>query len=170
MTLFRRESGRCLATLGADEAQVLRQLVGELVFMLGDESLDRDDPVIERLFPDAYRADAETAAEFRHLTEGDLKAVKLDQIGAVLACLPDDAEEPVEIALDDETTDAWLRALTDMRLALGTRLGVTDDTVLEDELDEAVLRHPTSPRVAHLCVYGYLGVLQESLLEALTSG
>jgi hypothetical protein len=169
MTLFRREHDRCIATLGADEAAVLRQLVGELVFLLGDDDLDRHDPVIERLFPDAYRADPETAAEFRHLTEGELKAAKIDQAGAVLASLPESVDQPVEIALDDETTDAWLRALTDMRLALGTRLGVTDDTILEDELDEAVLRHPTSPRVAHLCVYGYLGVLQESLLAAVTS-
>jgi hypothetical protein len=164
MTLFHREGGRCVAILGEDEAQVLRRFVGELLFMLSDEEIDHDDPVIARLFPAGYRGDLEAATEFRHFTEADLKTGKVDSIGAVLAALPE--EGSAEIALDDEGCDAWLRALTDMRLALGTRLGVTDDTVLEDELDEAVLRHPTSPRVFHLCVYGYLAVLQESLLAA----
>ena len=40
---------------------------------------------------------------------------------------------------------------------------------IEEELDEAVLRDPTSPRVGQLELYGYLGLLQQSLLEALTS-
>jgi hypothetical protein len=50
---------------------------------------------------------------------------------------------------------------------LGIRLDVRDDTDLAAELDEAVLRGPTSPRVDQLSLYAYLGVLQESLLDAL---
>jgi len=61
----------------------------------------------------------------------------------------------------------WLRALTDVRLALGLRLGITDDTDLEEELDAAVLHDPTSPRVGQLSVYAYLTYLQESLVGAL---
>jgi hypothetical protein len=50
---------------------------------------------------------------------------------------------------------------------MGVRLGIDHDTQLEDELDEAVLRDPTSSRVFQLSVYAYLGYLQESLLNAL---
>jgi len=61
----------------------------------------------------------------------------------------------------------WLRALTDVRLALGLRLSITDDTDLETEIDNAVLHDPTSTRVGQLSVYAYLTYLQESLVGAL---
>ncbi len=59
-------------------------------------------------------------------------------------------------------------ALNDVRLAIGTRLDIRDDTVLEDELDDAVLKDPTSARVGQLSLYAYLGLLLESLLYAMT--
>src|SRR5690606_18258587 len=72
-----------------------------------------------------------------------------------------------EVRLAEEEADLWLRALTDVRLALGTRLGIDDDTDIEAELDEAVGRDPRSPRVGQLSVYAYLSFLQESLVGAL---
>ena len=54
-------------------------------------------------------------------------------------------------------------------LALGTRLGIEDETDIEAELDEAVGRNPTSPRVGQLSVYAFLTYLQESLVDALMS-
>jgi hypothetical protein len=54
-----------------------------------------------------------------------------------------------------------------VRLALGLRLAITDDTDLEDEIDNAVLHDPTSARVGQLSVYAYLTYLQESLVGAL---
>jgi len=50
---------------------------------------------------------------------------------------------------------------------MGVRLEIRAETDLQDELDEAVLRDPTSTRVFQLSVYAYLGYLQESLLNAL---
>ena len=50
---------------------------------------------------------------------------------------------------------------------MGTRLDIQADTDLSDELDEAMLKDPTSSRVFQLSVYAYLGYLQESLLNAL---
>jgi hypothetical protein len=47
------------------------------------------------------------------------------------------------------------------------RLSIQDDSNIESELDEAVLRDPTSARVGQLSIYGYLSVLQESLVESL---
>jgi hypothetical protein len=81
--------------------------------------------------------------------------------------LSDLLEAGGEIRLVDEQADLWLRALTDVRLALGTRLGVQDETDIEAELDDAVGRNPTSPRVGQLSVYAYLTYLQESLVGAL---
>jgi hypothetical protein len=156
MTMFRRSGS-------VWEAQVLRQCVAELVALLSDQP-DPDDPAVERLFPDVYPEDPAEAAEFRRFTEADLKAAKLDQAKTVLSNL---LEAGGEVRLDDEAADLWLRALTDVRLALGTRLGLTDDTDIESELDEAVLRDPTSPRVGQLSVYAYLSFLQESLVGAL---
>jgi hypothetical protein len=137
--------------------------VAELAALLNDAP-DPDDPAVERLFPDVYPEDPEAAAEFRRFTEADLKTAKLDQAKTVLSDL---LESGGEVRLAEEQADVWLRALTDVRLALGTRLGITDDTDIEAELDEAVGRDPRSPRAGQLSVYAYLSFLQESLVAAL---
>jgi uncharacterized protein DUF2017 len=167
--MFRRRSSGLVAVFAPAEAQVLRQCVSELAALLNDD-LDRDDPAVERLFPDVYPENPEDAAEFRRLTESDLLEGKRDQAKTVLTDLLSVSADPDggEVRLDDDHADVWLRALTDLRLALGTRLGVEDDTDIEAELDAAVGRNPTSPRVGQLSVYAFLSYLQESLVEALT--
>ncbi|HKT05949.1 MAG TPA: DUF2017 domain-containing protein [Rugosimonospora sp.] len=164
VSLFRRHGETCVARFAADEVSVLRQVSTEVIGLLTD-GFDRDDPVVERLFPDGYRDDPEQAAEFRRYTEGDLKTAKIDQAGAILASLPSSGGAVVR--LDPEAAEAWLRALNDARLALGIRLDLRDETDLLEELDEAVMRDPTSARVRQLTMYEYLGVLQESLLESI---
>jgi Domain of unknown function (DUF2017) len=163
MTMFRRSGNTCVAEFTPEEAQVLRQCMAELAALLADHP-DPDDPAVERLFPDVYPEDPEAAAEFRRFTEADLKASKLDQAKTVLSDLLDSGGE---VRLAGEQADLWLRALTDIRLALGTRLGVQDETDIESEIDDAVGRNPTSPRVGQLSVYAYLTYLQESLVGAL---
>jgi hypothetical protein len=162
--MFRRRGDACVARFGADEVKVLRKVVAEVIALLSD-GFDRDDPVVERLFPDVYPDSPDDSAEYRQYTEGDLKTSKIDQAGAVLAALP--SAGGGEVRLDAEAAEAWLRALTDARLALGIRLEVQDETDLEAELDAAVARDPTSQRVFQLSVYAYLGYLQESLVGAL---
>jgi hypothetical protein len=164
MTMFRRSGRALVARFTSVDAQVLRQCVAELAALLSD-TLDRDDPAVERLFPDAYPEDPDDEAEYRRFTEADLKATKLEQAKTVLTDL---LQTGGEVRLDDTGADLWLRALTDVRLALGTRLGVQDDTDIQSELDDAVLRDPTSTRVGQLSVYAYLSLLQESLVGALT--
>jgi hypothetical protein len=166
VTLFRRRGDACVARFRDDEVKVLRRVVSEVIALVSD-GFDLGDPVVGRLFPDAYPSSPEDGAEYRHYTEGDLKTGKIDQAGAVLAALP--SHGGGEVHLDAETAEAWLRALTDARLALGVRLDLGDDTDLEGELDEAILRDPTSQRVFQLSVYAYLGYLQESLVGALTA-
>lgn len=165
MTFFRRSGADCVATFREDEVRVLRKVAEEVVGLL-TEGFDHDDPVVGRLFPDAYPNAPRESADFRRFTEGDLKTAKIDQAGAILAALPE--EGGGEVRLDPETADCWLRALNDARLALGIRLDITDDTLLDMEFDEAVRDDPASPRVFQLSVYSYLGYLQDSLLSALT--
>ena len=162
--MFRRHGDHCVARFAAEDVAMLRQVASEVIGLLA-ENFDRDDPVVERLFPDAYDDDPEQASDFRRYTEGDLKTAKIDQAGAILAALP--ATGGAVVRLDSEAAEAWLRALNDVRLALGVRLEVRDDTDLLEELDEAVMRDPTSARVRQLTMYQYLGVLQESLLDAI---
>jgi hypothetical protein len=153
-----------VATFAVDEVRVLRKVAGEVVALLTD-GMDHGDPVVTRLFPDIYPDRPEDSREFRQYTEGDLKTGKIDQAGAILAALPDEGEG--EVRLDDEAADAWLRAINDARLAMGTRLDITAETDLSEELDEAILIDPGSSRVFQLSVYAYLGYLQESLLNSI---
>lgn len=154
-----------MARFSPEEAQILRQVAAEVVTLL-TSGFDREDPVVARLFPDVYPDDPAAAAEFRDLTDGELKSAKIDQAGAMLAALP--AAGGADVTLDEEAAEAWLRALNDVRLALGARLDLDDDTDLEQELDKEIAVDPRSSRAGQLSLYAYLGYLQESLLTALT--
>src|SRR2546423_8818010 len=123
--MFRRHGDQCGARFAADEVAVLRQVASEVIGLLS-ENFDRDDPVVERLFPDVYADDAEQAAEFRRYTEGDLKTAKIDQAAAILAALPGSGGAGGR--LDGGAAAAWLPALKHGRLAPGSPLDKRDDT------------------------------------------
>jgi hypothetical protein len=118
-----------------------------------------DDPVLARLLPDAYRDDSEAAGEFRRFTEQELRSGKLAAAQTVLDTLPEDGGR---VELTEEDAQVWLRALNDVRLALGVRLEITEDTAQRSQnLD------PADPRSAYLWVYDWLTYLQETLVRAL---
>jgi hypothetical protein len=133
----------------------------ELDAMLGlDEPAQApEDPALARLLPDAYRDDPDAAGEFRRYTEQSLRSAKQETARTVLDTLPEDGG-PVK--LSGEQAQAWLRALNDVRLALGVRLGVTEE--FEDQWEEL---DPADPRAAAFEVYAWLGGVQESLVQAL---
>src|SRR3954469_18114513 len=147
--MFRRNGTQCVATFAVDEVRVLRKVAGEVVGLLTD-GMDHTDPVVSRLFPDIYPDQPAESAEFRLYTEGDLKTGKIDQAGAILAALPDG--DSGEVRLDGEAAEAWLRAINDARLAMGTRLDIKADHDLSAELDEAIMIDPSSSRVFQLSV------------------
>jgi hypothetical protein len=161
--MFRRIGDELVARFTPADTQVLRVLLAEFAELLSNDP-DPDDPAVERLFPDVYPEDPAQEAEFRRFTEADLRTAKLDQARAMLTDL---IEGGGTVYLAEDKADVWLRALTDLRLVLGTRLGVEDDTDIEAQIDAVVGRNPTSPLLAHLTVYSFLGEMQQSLMDAL---
>jgi hypothetical protein len=130
---------------------------------LGDDTPPArpDDPALARLFPDAYPDDPDATAEFRRYTQADLTAQRRRR-AAVAAESLDRIKDGGRLSLTAAEAAAWLGALNDLRLVLGTRLEITVD---EQEPGEGF--GPSDPRTAYVPVYYYLGYLQETLVEAL---
>jgi len=98
--------------------------------------LDRDDPVVRRLLPDAFMDDAEGSAEFRRLSGDVVRGSKVAAIDSVLADLVLLQEQDGGLAVTEDRALAWLTALNDARLALGTLLALGEDDDLYAELDD----------------------------------
>ncbi|WP_412541814.1 DUF2017 domain-containing protein [Longispora sp. K20-0274] len=151
---FYRKGDEIVATFRPEEIDVLRMVVTQVSELVTDGL--RADPVFERLFPDVYQDNPVEAAELRRYTEDDLKQAKVDAAAVVLETLDEHTSLTVEQA------DAWLRAVNDVRLALGTRLEIDDDFDIEEEYEDA-----DDERGLQISVYGYLSYLQESLIDSL---
>jgi Domain of unknown function (DUF2017) len=132
------------------ERELLLQLRAELLSLL--ESAP-DDPSLERLFPPAYD-DSRRDAEYRRLMDDELRDGHRQAFDVLEATAGREKLSAAE-------ADAWLRALTDLRLVLGARLDVAEDTFAEG-LDLS------DPRAPELAVYGYLSWLQEMLVAAVS--
>ena len=137
--------------LTREERALLTGLAGELLVLLDGEP---GDPALRRLSPPAYDDEQDEDA-YRELTGGELLAGRREALELI-------ARTAEQERLSLEEADAWLRALNDLRLVLGTRLDVKEDTFLEE------LR-PEDPRAPALAVYGYLSWLQEQLVAALSA-
>lgn len=128
----------------------------------GSAPLDRSDPVVARLFPDAYSDDEAAAAEHRRFSQDALRRDRIADSEVVLADLAatQDGRLPLVIAVDD--VDAWLKTLNGVRISLAVRLGI------ESESDHADLeRLPArDPRTQLVALYDWLGLVLESLIDA----
>lgn len=150
-----------LIELEPSERELLATLLGELDEAL--QSLDSDDPVRRRLLPDGYRAGdggPGAAESFREMTEPALIEAKTSALGVCLAELAE-IDETIGLTLDEDALRRWLRVLTDVRLALGTRIGVSERRLSLMEQ----LRLSGDERAAW-GVYGWLTELQEALALA----
>jgi len=115
--------------LADSESSLLSGLIEDFTAMLAENQAS--DPAVQRLYPDGYTDDDAASAEFRELVQADLQHERTGRLDQCRSELPDGDGV---IMLDDEALDRWLRVLNDLRLTLGIRLGVTEDTEL-DSLD-----------------------------------
>lgn len=122
-----------------------------------------DDPVLRRLFPDAYPHDPQASADFRRYTERDARTAKVDAARTVLAALAATrgGRDPVRVPLAE--TDAWLKTLTNLRLSIATRLQITD----AESAEELAQLPDEDPRAFMYGVYEWLAFAQETLVAAL---
>ena len=156
------DAGLLTAEFEPVEAALLTQLAGQVAGLLTAESTESGgrDPVIARLVPDAYRDDADAAAEFRRFTAHELVDAKVQNAQAVIAdvSVAMVADAPTEVTLDPAAVQSWVRALTDIRLVLATRLGIGDDGMPDTDADAVFMLGD---------VYDWLGWVQDSLVTAL---
>jgi hypothetical protein len=153
-----RRHGRLRLHLEPAEVELLSTLFDELETVL-DGAADPGDEVLQRLYPAAYPADPAAEAEYRSLTEDSLRTDRIDRLAMCRADLAGAGE--VELA-DPDAARRWIQLLNDLRLALGTRLEITEDTEPPEDVTDEVDHQ--------LAVYYWLTALQGSLVDALVAG
>jgi Domain of unknown function (DUF2017) len=150
----RTRKGDYLLRLTTSEREALRSTVG-LLRQLLTEGDSGDDPALKRLFPPAYMDDPERAAEFDGMVRSDLMEGRLSTIQTV--------EETVDAPrVTEEQLSAWLSAINDVRLVLGVRLGVTEESTPSDFEDDP-------ERSQSYALYAYLTWLEDDLIGSLSS-
>jgi hypothetical protein len=161
---------------------LLKNLVGSMIGMLDERessspadeleqitgmktgSAERpDNATLQRLLPDFSKPDdaAPEATEslnaaLRSLREPEIIEAKRVAAQQLLDTIPDDGGR---FELTEDAANAWIAAVNDIRLALGTMLDIRPNG--PDRLPDD---HPMAP---HLDVYQWLTFLQEYLVLAL---
>ena len=130
------------------EREMLRLLPGQLIELLAVEG-----PDLRRLFPPAYAEDVAAEAEYRLLMGSSLTDSHRQALETMAATID-------RSHLTEEQLTAWLKALNELRLVLGTRLDVSEDQVPVAEDD---------PRAPMMALYGYLSWLQDQAVDALSA-
>jgi hypothetical protein len=137
--------------LSSAERDLLRTLPGQLRAVLRS-----DDPALERLFPPAYADEPGLEEEYRDLVRDQLLAGRLSAVEVM--------ERTIDATrLDEDEMGAWLGALNDLRLVLGSRLEVTEEMYEQD-------MPPDDPRAPAWALYHYLGFLESQVVDALAEG
>lgn len=184
MIPFARHGDLLVSQLDGFEAALLASLVAQVADLLGGHAgkqepssdpfvqwerefgpgveLDRADPVIARLFPDAYD-DPAASGEHHRFSQEALRRDRVEDSAFVADALHALGEEGGDLVIDVDAVERWLRVVNGVRLSLAVRLGIetqSDHTELES-------LSPRDPRGQIVDLYDWLGLVLESLLEAL---
>ena len=156
-----------VAQFSESEREVLINLAGQIIELLSERADHGDDDplaamvgitthdsppedeVLLRLLPNAY-ADQVDAAEFRRYTESTLRGKKYAHSMSMRITLKSSVDGIVEV--DHDGANDWLGAMNDIRLALGVRLKVEQNS--HEELE---LLAPDDPMRGVYAVYSWLG-------------
>jgi len=206
MSPFKREeNGEISIEISAQESQVLISLTEQLLELLAqgdslaqaqdplmhivgisDSDALPEDPVLRRLFPDAYE-DSTSSSEFRRYTEYGLREKKKAHARIIYEALTSQGEVD-EIAPGQKPIDKvsfrliinsaelldWLSGLNDLRLALAVRLGIGGNRQESADIDTKAIHNKyelmleSDPMKAVYAVYSWIGWLQQGLLEELS--
>ncbi len=144
----RRDDGDFDVELDDDVRGLIMSLVGQV-----RDLLSTDSPALRRLAPPPYGDDDERNAGYAVLAGAELFESRLAGIAAV--------EETIgaDVLTEDQLT-AWMRSINDVRLVLGTILGIEDDAGPGELTDE---------ELPMLSAYELLGAVLDAIVDALTS-
>jgi hypothetical protein len=162
----RRIGARVAVDLDPAESHLLQAMIEDVEQAL--TQLPAQDPVRARLLPDGYRGDDHAAADFRSMTESaliDSKGRSLRSCVAELAA-PDGsgADHVAVLDLDGAALQRWLQVLNDLRLALGTRIGVSDEDSGFDADDSPADQVGQSSDQIAWTIYRWLTAIQDDLV------
>ena len=152
---FEREDDGFRVRLGPNERTVIRSLAGQHRELLIAES-PSSDPAVARLFPSAYPDDPLRSLEFEQATGGALLDGRLQAASTVESTADADT-------LTEEHVLQWLAVVNDLRLVLGTRLEVTEETTEEDFTGD-------EERSGAYDLYAFLTWLESEIIEVLPVG
>ncbi len=148
---FEKKGERFAVRLGKRERELLVELCQQSRALLETED-PSSDPAVARLFPAAYQDDPLRNLEYETGLGGAPRTGKLEALDTVERTAR--ARE-----LSEEDFLSWMGVVNDLRLVLGTRIEVTEESTDEDFPAGA-------PRDA-FHVYQFLGWLQQEMLFAL---
>lgn len=146
--------------------------LAELTGLRTGHSEPPSESVLRRLLPDFYRTDGNGAeatdvptnehaqdlnGALRSLNEPEVIDAKRAAAQTVLTTLPQRAGT---VTLNEDEAQQWLTCVNDLRLALGTLLGITADQPDGPESDD-----PT--RASHVDVYHWLSALLDVLVSVM---
>lgn len=145
---FRRNGdGSYGITLPRHDRSLLQALVPQM-----KELIEQHDPDTWRLFPNPYPEHEKAADEYADLIGDDLENTHLAALDTVVETL--DAKR-----LDEDQMVAWMHAINHLRLFMGTRLKVTEDSDIDD--------FDTEEGAALFEMYSYLGLVLELIVRAM---
>jgi hypothetical protein len=148
---FEKKGDRFSVRLGKHERDLLVELARRSRTLLETED-PSSDPAVARLFPAAYRDDPLRNLEYETSLGGAPRSGKLQAL--------DTMERTANArALSEEDFLTWMGVVNDLRLVLGTRIEVTEESTEEDFA-------AGGPRDAYH-VYQFLGWVQQEMLFAL---
>jgi hypothetical protein len=149
---FDKKGDRFSVRLRKSQRELLLELCQQSRTLLDHED-PSNDPAVARLFPAAYQDDPLRNLEFETSLGGAPRTGKLNALDTMERTI--DAKE-----LSEDELLSWMGVVNDLRLVLGTRIDVTEESTDEDF-------PKTSPQHDAWQVYQFLGWLLQEMLSAL---
>lgn len=149
----RRNDGRYSVRLPAHERTVLVSLPSHVMALAR-----AGDPSTARLFPPAYLDDLDAEADYVAMARPELMEESAEALETFRLTIHNDV-------LSQSEALAWLSALNQIRLVIGTKIDVQENERYPDPATIAA----DDVRSQGLLLYGYLTWLESELLEAISS-